>query len=343
MALSTRKRLVLAKLESTSGTAIGTAAADAVLVSGLNLTPVTGGQVDRELVRPYYGGADQIAVNAHQQIEFAVEIAGPGAYVIADNAIPAPQWAKLLEAVGFKAGVASKIANADANNSQIDYALQSGSEKSLTIRCNYDGQQHVLAGSRGNVVFRIAGGEIPRMRFTYLGLWAAPASVAAIDPDVGNWKTPRPGSRADTPTATFHGQSFRVSSIEIDLGVQVRHREIIGGATEVIISDRSPSGTIVVDAVALSTFDPFVRAVAGTTGALKVVHGGPDADFASNGDPAAAGASNRTGKLVQFDAPKCQLGEPSYSDDDGIQQWTIPFTLLPDDDEGNDELAIKVR
>ncbi|MXW02212.1 MAG: hypothetical protein F4000_12515 [Holophagales bacterium] len=344
MALSTRKRLVMAKLETTSGTAITTAAVDALLVTGLNLTPMTGGLVDRELVRPYYGGADQIPINTHQQVEFATEIAGPGAYTVADAAIAAPQWAKLLEAVGFKAAVFSKIESGDANNSLITYALQSGSEKSLTIRCNYDGAQHTLVGCRGSVVARVASGEIPRMRWTFTGLWSDPAAIAALAPDVSAWKAPRPGSRADTPTVSFAGQSgIKVSSVEIDLGVQVRHREIIGGATEVIISDRAPSGTIVMDAIALGTYNPFTAAQSGTTGALKIVHGGVDNDYASNGNAQAAASNNRTGKLVQFDAPKCQLGEPTYSDDDGIQQWTIPFTLLPNAAAGNDELEIRVR
>ncbi len=314
-------------------------------MTGLSLTPLTGGLVDRELVRPYYGGAAQIPINSHQQVEFATEIAGPGAYDIGSADISAPQWGKLLEAVGFKAGAAGKINGQDKNASKIDWALRSGAEKSLTIRCYYDGQLHTLAGSRGTVVLRIASGEIPRMRWTYTGLWVDPASAAApAKPAFSAWRAPRPGSKADTPAVSFAGQSaIRVSSVEIDLGVQVRHREIIGGDTEVCITDRTPSGTIVMDALALSAYNPFAAARAGTTGALKIVHGGPDKDDASTSvmSKAAQIAGVRSGDRVQLDAPRCQLGEPTYSDDDGIQQWTIPFTLLPT--AGNDELAIQVR
>ena len=327
MALSARKKLILAALESTAGTAVATAASDAILVHDPELTPLTGGTVDRDLVRSYYGASDQIPVNSHQQLAFGVEIAGPGTYTIANEAIGTPGWGRLLQACGFSE-TAGKINATDANNSKVTYDLLSGNEKSLTVRANWAGQQHVLTSCRGNMAINIASAEIPRFRFTLTGLWNDPDSVAAISPSYTAFKAPAPGSNVATPTAQLFGSDMDLRSIEIDMGVEVVHREIIGSASQVLIVDRSVSGTIVMDAQALSTLNVFEKARDGDTGALKMVHGGAD-------------TSANAGKLVEISCPKIQLGEPSYSEDQNILQWSVPFVALPD--SGNDELTVIAR
>lgn len=216
-----------------------------------------------------------------------------------------------------------------SSGTQTQYDPITGSEPSLTFRANWDGQQHVLAGSRGNVSLSVAAAEIPRFRFSFLGLWADPSSVTAISPDYGAFQAPAPGSTADTPTASLFGQSaIDLRSFELDMGVELVHREIIGAQSEVLIVDRSASGTIVIDALPLSTWDPFAAAKDGTTGALQIVHGAPD--IAAN-----------AGKLVEINCPKIQLGEPTYSEDRGIEQVSIPFRALPNN--GNDEIKITAR
>ena len=327
MALSARRKLILAALESTYGTAVATAGTNAILVSSPTLTPVTGGTVDRGLVRPYHGGADQIPVNTHQQLECAVELAGPGVYDPSAAAIKTPGWGLLLQACGFSETIGKKQPS-DPYSNEVVYAPISGSEPSLTVRANWDDQQHVLAGCRGTARLALPTADIPRWTFTLTGLWADPSSVAAIVPDYGKFQAPRPGSATDTPTVTLFGQSVRMRSLELDLAVEVIHREIIGAANEVLIVDRSPSGTIVLDAQALSTFDPFAAAAKGTTGALQIVHGAPD-------------TSANAGKLIEIDCPRIQLGEPTYAEDNGVLQQSIPFQALPN--SGNDEFVVTVR
>lgn len=336
--LSARRSLVLAKLETTEGTAIATAAVDAVLVSNLTLTPITGGTADRELVQPYYGNSPQIPINTHQQVEFQTEIAGAALKDVSSAPIIAPEWGKLLQCVGFDTGTFSKYDigstgdQAPSQNNLLTYKPISGSEKSLTIRANLAGQQHTLAGAKGNVVFRIASGEIPRMQWRFLGRWAEPGSVLAIEPNYSAWQPPLPASNVNTPEVSFFGEdAIRVSSIEIDMGIEVLHREIIGADSAVVITDRAVSGTIVMDAIALSTWNPFAAALAGTTGALEVVQG-----------KAGPADGSKSGGQVRIKCPKCQLGEPTYGEADGVRQINLPFVALPNAAAGNDEITVEV-
>ncbi len=328
MALSARRKLIMAAIEAVYGTAVATAAADAVLVHDPSLTPVTGGTADRELVRSYYGASEQIPVNTHQQIEFGVELAGPGGFDPLTEAITAPAWGKLLRACGFAESIEKKIA-ADPHKNIVQYTPITGAEPSLTVRGNWDGQQHVLAGCRGSVALSLAAADIPRLRFTLTGLWQKPTSVAAIAGQYGAWKAPRPGSTRDTPTVSLFGQAgLKMRSFELDLAVEVVHREVIGAANEVVIVDRDPSGTIVLDMSPLSAWNPFDLAASGSVGALRIVHGGPD-------------TVANAGKLVGIDCPRIQIGEPTYGDDSGIQQVSIPFRAAPN--SGNDEITVSVR
>lgn len=93
--LSNRKRVILVKLESTYGQDASPAAADAVLCSNLEITPLEGSSIKREFVRPYFGGSGSIRVENFVSLSFDTEIAGSG------EAATPPQWGTLLKAANF--------------------------------------------------------------------------------------------------------------------------------------------------------------------------------------------------------------------------------------------------
>lgn len=95
MALSQRKRLILVKLESTYGTDSVPTATDAVLCKSLNINPLEGSSVQRDLIRPYFSNAGSIRVENFVSIDFETEIAGSG------TAGTAPEWGALLKACNF--------------------------------------------------------------------------------------------------------------------------------------------------------------------------------------------------------------------------------------------------
>ena len=96
MALLSRKRLILAKSETTYGTdSTPTGSADAVLVRNLEITPIQADVVSRDLVRPYYGNSDQLLANTRVECTFEVELAASG------TAGTAPRYGSILKACGM--------------------------------------------------------------------------------------------------------------------------------------------------------------------------------------------------------------------------------------------------
>lgn len=96
MSLLQRKRVILAKIETTYGTdPTPTGAANAILVRNLNVTPQEADFADRNLVRPYLGRSEQLPAAIRAMVDFEVEVAGSG------TAGTAPGYGPLLRACGF--------------------------------------------------------------------------------------------------------------------------------------------------------------------------------------------------------------------------------------------------
>jgi hypothetical protein len=92
MSLAQRKRVILAALEATYGTDSTPGNADAILCSNLDITPLQGSSVERDFIRPYFGGSGAIRIENYVSLSFETEIAGAGA------AGTAPEWGTLLKA-----------------------------------------------------------------------------------------------------------------------------------------------------------------------------------------------------------------------------------------------------
>lgn len=95
MSLAMRKRVILAKLESTYGSDASPAAADAVLCSNLNLSAMEGSTVERDFIRPFFGASGMIRVENYVKLDFETELAGAG------TAGTAPEFGTLLKACNF--------------------------------------------------------------------------------------------------------------------------------------------------------------------------------------------------------------------------------------------------
>ncbi len=73
-----RKKLLLAKIESAYNTDPTMIGANAMLVSNLNVTPLNASLVSRNLVRPYYGNSQNLIAEKSVQVDFQVEMVGAG-------------------------------------------------------------------------------------------------------------------------------------------------------------------------------------------------------------------------------------------------------------------------
>jgi hypothetical protein len=306
----TRKKVLLAKIETAYGTDAAPAATDAVLCSNLNITPYDGDRVSRNLVRATLGNEMSINVAPNVKITCTVEIAGSG------TAGDAPAWGQLLRACGF-----SETINAATD---VVYAPVSSSFEAASLHFEQDGQLHKALGCRGSVTFELSAGGLPAMNFSFTGLYQKPVA-GSLTADLSAFQIPLPVTKTNTPTYTVHGYSAIASGLTLNIGNNVIHRNVIGEEA-VKITDRAPSGQLTLDAPTLAEKDMFalVESHAGvTTGAIQVIHG------------------TTAGNIVQFDAPKTQLQSISPTDLDGQFGYQIDVSYLPD--AGDDEVTITVK
>lgn len=306
MALKWRKRVVLAKVESSYGVDVSPVGANAILARGLTITPMAGETVKRGLIKPTLGNEPEIHVGTHVEVGIEVELAGQG------SAGGVPGWGVLLQGCGFSETVSAGV--------DCHYKPVSSGEKSLTIHFHLDGQKHALVGCRGSVKLSVDTKKAPGLEFTFLGLWVDPASVADPTPDFSSFQTPVPVSNVTTPTLDIHGYSAVAYALDIDMGIKVVHQDLINYAG-VDILDRAPSGSLKIQAPPLSSKNFFAIAKAETTGTLAFEHG------------------TASGNIVRIDCPKVQLLKPAYGDQDGATTLTLGLSLMATD-TGDDDITI---
>lgn len=310
MSLLTRKRALLVKIESVYGTdPTPTGAANAILVRDLEITPMESKNVDRQLIRPYFGNSESLPGAVSMKATFGIEIAGAGA------AGTVPAYGPLLRACAF-----SETINAGTS---VVYAPVSQSLESVTMYAYIDGVLHEGNGCRGTVSLDFSEGAIPTFKFDLTGVFQ-PIVDAALPASVFTpFKTPLVVNRTNTPTFSLHGYSAVMEKLSIDLANAITYRSLPGGNESVQLTDRKPSGSISMEATTVAQKDWWTAIRNATTGALQLVHG------------------VSAGNIVQIDAPKAQINSPKYADKDGIAMLSASLALVPN--AGNDEITITVK
>lgn len=306
-----RRRLVLAAIETNYGTdATPTAAANAIQVSTVEVTPLAGDDIRRELVRPYYGNSQLIAGEKHVELTLGVELAGSG------TAGTAPAWGPLLRACGFAETVTA--------GTDVVYNPITDLEESLTCYIHRDGVLHKFTGGRGTVSFQLNVNGLPMMTFRFLGLLGQISNTALpTTADYSQFQTPLPVTNANTSPLTLHGVDVSFSEFSIDMAVDVGKHMVVGAASSIQIRERAPAGTAVIEEPALSTLDLYTKARDASLGALQLTHG------------------KTPGNIVEFSAPAIGNGSPTEQDLNGVQMLSVPLTINPVN--GNDELVITVK
>lgn len=310
MPLLSRKRTLLVKTEVTYGTdPVPTGAANAILVRNLSVTPLNAEIVSRDLVRPYLGASEQLIASRYVGCEFEVEMAGSGA------AGTAPGYGPLLLACGMAETIVA--------STTVTYAPVSALFKSATIYYNIDGVLHKLTGCRGNVEITLAAGQIPVFKFTFTGIYNAPADVAAPAVTYTIFQTPLAANNANTTGFSLYSYSAALESLSLSLGNQVTYRNLIG-LEDVIMTDRAVTGNVIFEAPTITAKDFFAIALGNTLGALDVTHG------------------TVAGNKVQISSTKVDISNPTYSDSNSVQMLNVPLTLVPST-AGNDEISIVIK
>lgn len=307
MTLRTSQRLLLAKIESSYGTNPTPAGTDAVLVRNMEITPLQADAVERELIRGYMGNYDILLANQRVEINFEIELAGSGA------AGTAPKWDAIIRSCGNSVTTVA--------STRVTYAPISSSFESSTLEYYVDGVRHRLTGCRGSFSISAEVGQIPVMTFSMIGLFNAPTDTSNPSTTYSNQVAPVIFKNGNTTNFTLFGYAGALQSFNFDQSNTTVYRELVGGTKEVLITDRRPNGTIMLEAELLATHNFFSDATGSSTGTNTFQHG------------------QSAGNIVTFSAPQTDLGSPSYSDSDGIQMLNLPYNATPTT-AGNNEYSL---
>ena len=304
----TRRRLILAKIESVYGTdPTPTGASNAILVRNLEIQPLVAETVNRDLVRPYMGQADQLLARERVEVSFEVELAGSG------TAGTAPAYGPILKACGLSETLVT--------STSATYAPVSSSFSSVTIYYHEDGIRHKLTGCRGTFEIKGEVGQIPTIAFTMTGIYNAPTDETLPTPTYANQATPLIFKQGNTTNFTAFSYSGCLQSYSFSMANDVIFRDLVGCTKEIMITNRAPSGTIVIEAPSIATKDFFSIATGTSTGSITFQHG------------------TTGGNIATVTTAQSDLGNLTYSDQDGVQMLNMPFIAVPTS-AGNNEFSL---
>ncbi len=310
MPLSWRKKVLLARTEVTYGTdPTPTGTADAVLATNVEITPMDGSDVSRDLELPYFGAQATIPAELRAKITFNVEFAPSG---VAGNV---PAWGTLLRACGV-----AEVVDAGAS---VTYNPVTDGHESVTIWFNVDGILYAIPGARGTAKINVTAQAVPRIEFEFTGLYQQPVAAAAPAVNLNRYRDPQLGTSANTTTFTVGGVPLVMRTAVLDLANSVEARFLIGSES-VLITDRNESFETTVEAVAPATFNPFARAANQAKFPIQLVHG-----------------TGGAGRVMTLDIPTAQMQRPQgLANSQNIVEW--PLRMVPLPDEGNDQWTLTI-
>jgi len=307
----TRKRFLIAKIESTYGTdPTPVGGSNAIQVTNLEVTPIESDNVQAAAYQGFIGNSTRgtLVANKRVSVTFDVELAGSG------TAGTAPAFGPLLKSCGLSETIVS--------STSVTYAGVSSSFDSATIYCFYDGTRHKITGARGSVTFNFTAGQFAVASFNFIGIYNAPDDTALSGTfTVANQAAAIEVNDTNMTTATFHGvTSARIESFDLALNNELIYKETASNK-EVLITNRAPGGTAVIEAPAVGTTDYFAKAVGVTTASSSLVLGAT------------------AGNIVTLTAAQTDITGVSYGDTNGVVSLSMPYLALPTT-AGNDELSL---
>lgn len=261
MPLKWKSKVLLAKIEDTYGVdAAPTGAANAILATNVRLSPMEGQDVSRDLELPYLGAQASIPTELHAKLTFNVEMTPSGAAGVA------PAWGVLLRACAV-----AEVITADTS---VVYSPVTDGHESITLYQWIDSTLYMFKGARGTGTIRVNAQGIVYLELEFTGLWTIPSETPQVTPDLAAQLAAKPkvATSANTPVFTFGGSSLVMRSFALNLGNSVETRFLIGSES-VLITDKAETIETTVEAVPLTTLDPFTLAKQQSTAAISLTHG----------------------------------------------------------------------
>lgn len=302
-----KSKIILFKLETTYGVdPTPTGAANAVLATNVVFTPMEGEDVSRDLERPWLGAQPMIPTGLRGRMTARIELVPSGTEGVA------PAWGPLMRACG--------CAQTIVTDTSVTYAPISDTMESGTLYFQMGGTLHKLAGCRGTGALKFTAQGLPYFEIDLMGLWSQPAEAARPTPDYSAWQKPEVVTNTNTPDFSINGVDLVMREVSLDLGNQVEARLLVGSES-IIIPDRAETLMARVEAVPVTTLNPYALANALSLLPVELVHG------------------TTTGKITTLSLPNCQMKRlTGFENAQNILEWPLELTPLPS--SGNDQWTL---
>lgn len=311
-----KSKTILVEPEVTYGVDPTPLAINAMLLTDVQLQPMEGEDVSRNLELPYLGAQEQFAAGLRAVLTCTFELVGSGETGVA------PGWSPIMRALGVAEVVTP---DDDPNDGTVEYTPISDEHESACIYFHIGPSRFVLKGVRGSGVLTINAQGIPSVRATLTGLWTLPTDSAAPTVDLSNFVAPQIAAKANTPVFTIDAVPFKLRMFELDLANDVQPRMLVNHE-EIVIVDRNETLKATVEAVPLATYNPFAKGSASPKPRVPIVieHG------------------TVIGRRVKVEAGTAvQNRLTGFENQQGVLEWPLGFTPLPD--AGDDQWKITLR
>lgn len=288
----------LAKVEGTYGVdSTPGGVNDAVLATTLEITPMDGDTVAREIITGKPGNNSSLLVGTHISMTIKIELQGSGA------AGTPPVYNDLLRCAALSETITATV--------KTEYTPVNSGESSATIYFYTDGQLHIATGCRGSVKYGFDIKGIPYAEFTLKGLYGGKTSAAnPATLGFGGYVAPFAATKQYT-NITLDGYVCNAKSFELDHANAFNYFELTNEQS-IQVTDRAPAGQFVIEEPLLTNKDFLAIAQAQTQISMLVTHG--------------VGA----GKILQWVSGAIQLGRITYSNEQNVRMLTIPYTVIDD-------------
>lgn len=257
----TEQAILLAKLESNKNqAAVPSASADAIVVSNLSAQLVKSEMINHSPLRGYKGTWPKIVSNPYAEISFDISMPTKDK----ESSLP---WERLIIACGFKTGNFSK------NKAKF---LQTSDEQSNAITFYYyiAGNLYSIKNARGNAVIVLSSGELPIIRFRFIGILSSIIEKALPSANTSKWEKPIPLDHNHT-SITLNQKNLGFRKVSINIGNSLRFVNRIDNRN-ILIESRTPSGSIIFDHTDKDFFDPFYLSENQSLSELEISHGSSD-------------------------------------------------------------------
>ncbi|MAP22867.1 hypothetical protein [Ponticaulis sp.] len=273
----------------------------AILTTGLGVNPYQSEQKTRDLDDGQPGGQPVIHTGERITITAPIEWAGSGA------ATTPAAWSKLIQ-------LAARDETVNASDVTHERILSASNELDGTVYFYWEGMWHILLAGKASLTTSGKVGEIPKIAVEIQGIYGDTVSGTPPAANFTAFQQPLPFSKANT-TFTLDGQALNLYEYELADNNSIEHDEGTE-INQIFIDDWSEEGKFIIEAPALSTFDPFALIRASAIVPFEITNG------------------TEAGKIVKQSSTGIQLLGIQPSPQKGKQCWDISFRVI----RGNDSV-----